>query len=179
MLRSIVQIGVLTMLVTAGTGQSAQAQVWWTDGGRGVAPVSQDVIRQVSDERAPGRLAPVPARPVSASRANGPGHPGQQDPRSYPQLDASLYPGPQPNIPWQTGGTIITNQAFAPHEMTYPHEYRAMYPPYYYKATGGWVVTPWGVWSHDNWKLMGTEVHVKYKSKHSLFSKMKVPFVRR
>lgn len=89
-----------------------------------------------------------------------------------------MYPSPQPNIPHQMGGTIITNQAFAPHEMLYPHTYRAMYPPYYYKATGGWIVTPWGVWSHDNWKLLGTEVEVKYKSRHSHFSKFALPVIR-
>ena len=35
----------------------------------------------------------------------------------YPQLDASLYPCPRPDIPAEVGGTLITNAAFYPHEM--------------------------------------------------------------
>lgn len=177
MLRSVVQVGMLTMLISVWTGQSAEAQVWWADGGRSVEPVSQGVIQQTAG-RAPARLSQVSARPVSAAYASAPAPAAKPAPRSYPQLDAPLYPTPQPNIPWQMGGTVITNQAFSPHEMMYPHTYRAMYPPYYYKVHGGWVVTPWGVWSHDNWRLLGTEVEVKYKSHHNHFSKFIPPVIR-
>ncbi len=84
---------------------------------------------------------------------------------AYPQLNAPLYPSPKPNIPIWTGGSFVTNQALAPHEMLYPHTYRAMYPPFYHKVNGGWIVTPFGVRSHENWKLQGTMVTVKYRSK--------------
>lgn len=93
----------------------------------------------------------------------------------YPQTGAALYPAPVPGIPHQIGGTLIPNQAFHPHEMLYPHEYKAMYPPYYYKVNGGWMVTPFGVWSHEDWKLQGTTVEVKYKSSISPFSLYKRP----
>lgn len=88
----------------------------------------------------------------------------------YPTTSAGLYSSPQPNIPYQVGMTAITNQALYPHEFLYPHEYKAIYPPYYYKVKGKWMVTPFGVWSHENWKPMGTEVSVKYRSRISPFS---------
>ncbi|MCA9035790.1 MAG: hypothetical protein KDA91_11705 [Planctomycetaceae bacterium] len=93
----------------------------------------------------------------------------------YPMTGASLYPAPVPGIPHQIGGTLIPNQAFHPHEMLYEHKYRAMYPPYYYKVNGGWMVTPFGVWSHEDWKLQGTTVEVNYKSSISPFSFYKRP----
>ena len=89
---------------------------------------------------------------------------------TYPRTSASLYPSPVPNVPYQVGMTAITNQALYPHEFLYPHEYRAIYPPYYYKVKGGWMVTPFGVWSHENWVPMGTEVSVKYRSSISPFT---------
>lgn len=88
----------------------------------------------------------------------------------YPQLNAPLYPAPQQNIPSWNGGAIITNQALAPHEMLYPHEYHAMYPPFYYKVTGGWIWTPHGMRQHEKWKLQGTEVKVKYRSHYKFLS---------
>lgn len=88
----------------------------------------------------------------------------------YPNLNAPLNPTPVPHVPYQVGSSIITNQAFYPQEMLYPHKYRAMYPPYYYKVRGHWVKTPWGVWSNDRWELQGTEVKVNYRSNYSLFS---------
>jgi len=82
----------------------------------------------------------------------------------YVRLNAPMYPTPKPNIPIWTGGTMITNQAFAPHEMLYPHTYRAMYPPFYHRVHGGYVWTPFGMRSHEKWELMGTKVTVKYRS---------------
>jgi hypothetical protein len=76
--------------------------------------------------------------------------------------------------PWN-GGSIITNQALAPHEMLYPHQYRAMYPPFYYKVVGHWVVTPMGVKQAEIWKLQGTEVKVKYNSRVSFLTKAFFP----
>ena len=121
--------------------------------------------------QAPAPLRHVPAWPASANRSIGSVRMTSPAPASanrsigmYPQTGASLYPTPQSNIPYQVGGTAFTNQAFHPHELLYPHSYKAIYPPYYYKVNGCWVVTPWGVWSHENWKPLGTEVEVKYKS---------------
>jgi hypothetical protein len=96
----------------------------------------------------------------------------------YPQTGAALYPAPRPGIPHQVGGIAIENQAFHPHEMLYAHKYKAMYPPYYYKVNGGWMVTPFGVWSHEDWKLQGTTVDVKYKSHISPFTLFKPPVIR-
>ena len=88
----------------------------------------------------------------------------------YPALNAPLYPCPLPNIPYQTGGSLITNQAFYPHEMLYPHTYRSVYPPYYYEVHGGWKLFPWGVWQGEHWRLRGTVVTVKYSPSIGLFS---------
>ncbi len=95
-----------------------------------------------------------------------------------PHTGAALYPAPIPGIPHQVGGVTIPTQALHPHEMLYPHRYKAMYPPYYYKVNGGWMVTPFGVWSHEDWKLQGTTVDVKYKSHISPFAKFAPPIVR-
>lgn len=104
--------------------------------------------------------------PALTARPN----PGQPPIHQYPQLNTPLYPCPRQDIPVQVGGTQITNQAFAPHEMLYAHEYRGLYPPFYYRVKGSWLWTPFGVESHDKWELMGTEVKVKYRSNYSLLS---------
>ena len=91
-------------------------------------------------------------------------------PCQYPYLNAPMYPCPVPNVPYQTGGTLITNQAFYPQEMLYPHTYRSIYPPYYYEVHGGWKLFPWGVVQSENWRLRGTVVTVKYSSSIGLFS---------
>ena len=96
----------------------------------------------------------------------------------YPQTGAALYPAPRPGIPQQVGGIAIENQAFHPHEMLHAHRYRAIYPPYYYKVNGGWMVTPFGVWSKEDWKLQGTQVDVKYHSSISPFTLFKPPVIR-
>ncbi|MBS0265980.1 MAG: hypothetical protein JSS02_28875 [Planctomycetes bacterium] len=76
-----------------------------------------------------------------------------------PQIPSALYPSPVPYVPREVGYTVITNPAFAPHEMLYGHEYRALYPPYYYKKSClsciPFVPQP---------KLRGTMVKVKYKT---------------
>ena len=79
--------------------------------------------------------------------------------------------------PWN-GATIVTNQAFAPHEMLYPHEYRSMYGPFYYRVKGSWIWTPFGMESHDKWELTGTEVRVKYRSNYHLLSGFIPPVLR-
>lgn len=112
---------------------------------------------------APLRAAQPPAAPAAGQV------PG------YPQLDAALYPSPVPGIPAQIGGTSISNPAFHPHEMLYAHEYRALYAPFYYEVKGEWVVTPFGVWTQENWKLRGTEVKVKYRNRISPFAMFNPP----
>jgi hypothetical protein len=87
----------------------------------------------------------------------------------YVRLGAPLYPSPRPNIPIWTGSTMITSPAFAPHEMLYPHTYRAMYPPFYHRVKGGWIWTPFGIRSHERWELQGTQVEVKYRSQPPLW----------
>jgi hypothetical protein len=99
---------------------------------------------------------PVPAVPVPAYLP--PVQPG------YPYLNAPLYPYPSQNVPVQVGATMITNQAFYPQEMLYPHDYEALYPPYYYRAKGWWLATPLGTRSDERWELLGTRVKVKYRT---------------
>lgn len=91
-------------------------------------------------------------------------------PGGYPYLNAPMYPVPRPDIPYQTGGAFITNQALDPHEMLYAHSYRSMYPPYYYEVVGGWKTLPWGVNQSEHWRLRGTVVTVKYRSSFKLTS---------
>ncbi len=79
----------------------------------------------------------------------------------YPNLNSSLYPCPQPNVPVEVGQTIITNQAFYPHEMLYPHCYRAIYPPYFYENKCGLGCLPFV----PKPCIQGTVVTVKYKSR--------------
>ena len=88
----------------------------------------------------------------------------------YPQLNAPLYPSPIQGVPPWTGGSVITNQAFAPHELLYPHKYHSMYGPFHYQVKGCWIWTPFGMRQHEQWKLQGTEVRVKYRSHYKLFS---------
>jgi hypothetical protein len=97
-------------------------------------------------------------------------------PQRYPQMHAPMYPTPVPYVPVQVGGTVITNQAFAPQEMLYPHEYKSLYPPFYHKVSGHWWWTPCGIESHDKWELQGTEVKVKYRSSFAPFSGFFPPF---
>ena len=88
----------------------------------------------------------------------------------YVYLNAPLYPTPQPYVPQEVGSTVITNQALSPHEMLYKHKYHAMYPPFYYKVNGRWMVTRDGLLNREDWKLQGTEVKVKYHSHISPFA---------
>jgi len=91
---------------------------------------------------------------------------GPMQQQGYVRLGAPMYPTPKPNIPIWAGATMITNQALAPQEMLYPHTYRAIYPPYYHRVKGGWILTPLGVRSHEKWELQGTMVQVKYRSSY-------------
>ena len=110
---------------------------------------------------------PMPINPDAY--AVPPQYPNQQS--GYVRLGAPLYPSPRPNIPIWTGSTMITNPAFAPHEMMYPHTYRSMSGPYYHRVKGGWIWTPFGIRSHERWELQGTQVEVKYRSHVPLITK--------
>jgi hypothetical protein len=123
--------------------------------GEGVATTSHGV----AGGPAPG-YGPVPP----------PASPYHCPPNVYPRMNAPLYPAPVQYTPSWNGGAVITNQAFAPHEMLYPHKYHAMYPPYYYKVHGSWYWTPFGMRQHESWKLEGTEVIVNYRPRIKLFS---------
>jgi hypothetical protein len=81
-------------------------------------------------------------------------------PPCHPQLNSSLYPCPRPDIPSEVGSTIITNQAFYPHEMLYGHQYRAIYPPFYYENKCGITCLPF----IPRPCIAGTVVTVKYKT---------------
>ncbi len=129
----------------------------------------------------------VCALPLAATRANGPiGYaPGDQpepyvvdEQPGYAHLDAPLYSCPRPEVPPEVGGAYITNPALAPHEMLYPHTYKALYPPYVYKTRWRWGYRV-GAWPEGKWyafpciyrvrvacktKLQGTQVKVKYNS---------------
>lgn len=113
------------------------------------------------------QTGPMPINPDAY--AVPPQYPNQQP--GYVRLGAPLYPSPRPNIPIWTGSTMITNPAFAPHEMMYPHTYRSMSGPYYHRVKGGWIWTPFGIRSHERWELQGTQVEVKYRSHVPLITK--------
>ncbi len=130
--------------------------------------VSQGQFYNVSSPGSPAGPKSLGTAPMNRQSSGG----------QYPQTGAALYPAPRPGIPQQMGGSAIMNQAFHPHEMLYAHRYRAMYPPYYYKVNGGWMVTPFGVWSKEDWRLQGTQVDVKYKSHISPFAHFAPPFHR-
>lgn len=108
------------------------------------------------------------ARPATHQAAA----PALPNPNLYPRLNAPLYPSPVQSVPTWTGGAVITNQALAPHEMLYAHEYNALYPPFYYRVKGHWLFGPMGVNQSELWKLEGTRVKVKYRSRPSLFSRL-------
>jgi len=129
-------------------------------------------VAQVPNPYRPSRAYPSGyAAPPRIARAVTHPHPrqGMHGPTvakgQYPQMGAPLYPTPSQDIPVQVGGTMYTNQAFAPHEMMHEHEYRGLYPPFYYRVRGNWLLTPFGMESHDRWELMGTEVKTKYSSR--------------
>jgi hypothetical protein len=101
--------------------------------------------------------------------APGPAVTAVQQQGGYVHLGAPMYPTPKPNVPAWTGTTFITSPALAPHEMLYPHTYRALYPPYYHRVKGHFLWTPFGMRSHENWELQGTMVQVKYRSSYPSF----------
>lgn len=179
MSRVSIRTAALATLLTGFALQTAMAQSPVYSGG------PQSAGRPIATYRqAPGRIASqVQARPIYyADESTTPSaqHPPMVAPQSYgyPQLSAPLYPSPRQDIPVQVGGTMITNPALAPHEMLYAHSYHAMYGPYYYKVKGAWIMTPFGMRSHDTWELQGTEVKVKYRDRFSILSGFVPPFVK-
>ncbi len=179
-----IQASMLAVILFAFTASSAHAEGWfrsrWAKSDPAIQQASHVVEAEAENEQSAETDAPITQvvmhrfinhpppqpRPVDlAPVAPVPAGYGQ-----YPVLDAPLYPAPVQYTPAYNGGTIITNQAFAPHEMLYPHRYHAMYPPFYYRVRGGWIWTPFGMRQHEQWKLEGTEVLVNYRAKRKLFS---------
>lgn len=140
----LLSMGAAALIALVASDVRAQAP----HGPQGVRPMSGYAPHGGSGQLPPGAVVVMPA------------------PRGYPQMHAPMYPSPVPNVPAYVGGTTYTNQAFAPHEMLYPHEYKALYPPFYHKVSGKWWWTPFGMESHDKWELQGTEVKVKYRSSY-------------
>lgn len=110
-----------------------------------------------------------PPQAIGGGRAPHVGIPPQT---GYVQLHAPLYPSPRPNVPYQVGATYITNPALNPHEMLYPHRYRALYPPYYYRVNGQWRSAFGTMRRYERWELHGTEVDVQYCSKKPFLSRL-------
>ncbi|MCH8828811.1 MAG: hypothetical protein IID45_04460 [Planctomycetes bacterium] len=180
MSRSMIRLSVFSAAFAVTAFSSADAQVR-TVNGRAVQP--QRLPQSAVPVQSIPRQRAVPGYPVYYAAPNTAGKNRQpagaaRVPARYPYLNAPLYSSPVQNVPYQVGGTMITNQAFAPHEMLYPHTYRALYPPYYYRVRGSWIVWPWGVESYDRWKLMGTEVKVEYSSSIPFFSRFTRPLFR-
>lgn len=149
MLKSILlSLGATALVAFVASDSIAQVP----NGPNGIRPVSGYAPQAAPGQLPPGAVVVMPA------------------PRGYPQMHAPMYPSPVPNVPTYVGGTTYTNQAFAPHEMLYPHEYKALYPPFYHKVSGKWWWTPFGMESHDKWELQGTMVKVKYRSDYRCFS---------
>jgi hypothetical protein len=133
----------------------------------GAAIENHVVAQQPNPYAANGSVAAYPAA-FAAQAAPLP------NPNLYPRLNASLYPAPVQGVPRWAGATVITNQALAPHEMLYAHQYRALYPPFYYHVKGHWLLGAMGVRQGELWKLEGTEVKVKYRSSQGLFSRLHI-----
>ncbi len=166
MSRLMKRAAVVAVIVVAGSVTIAEAQVDRAGGPavrRGGYPVARSVYYAAPQQMTIGGRQGQPAKAHRVARG-------------YPYLNAPMYPSPSQRVPYQVGGTMITNQAFAPHEMLHPHTYRALYPPFYYRVRGSWWVWPWGVESYDRWELQGTEVKVEYRSKSPLFFRFTRPW---
>lgn len=159
-----VPAGILAVWLSSMAATSAQADAVIIDD-----PLNAPIQRVSHSELAGPQFADAPASWVGAPPP-APTPAPHYGPNVYPRLNAPLYPAPVQHTPAWNGGTFITNQAFAPHEMTYPHRYHAMYPPFYYKVDGKWILTPCGMRQHEQWTLEGTEVIVNYRSRFRVFS---------
>ncbi len=177
----------LTVILCAWTLDSATAQA---QSGRSPRTLFQTAPwPEFRSQRRTGirQQRPLPARQVTHASQSSIRHAAASQPtagtavpitRGYPNLGAPMYPYPRQNVPHQMGGNVITNQAFYPQEMLYPHEYRAMYPPFYYRVEGHFAMMPFGMWSKERWTLQGTDVRVKYRSHYAPFSGFKPPVLR-
>ena len=107
------RVAALTVILSAWTFQAAYAQ------GRG----NHIQVNQNQPGRFPGaarlaRLFPLkfrnqaqPVRYAASNTAGAPNSKGQSHrvPPGYPYLNAPLYSSPVQNVPYQVGGTLITN----------------------------------------------------------------------
>ncbi len=147
--RTLLRAAVVTVLASAAGISSALAQVPMGDAANRAQP-------------------PRPPAPVLGGAAALP--PTYLYQPGYVYLNAPLYPSPQPHVPPEVGSTVITNQALSPHEMLYSHTYRALYPPFYYRVNGRWILGGNGLINRETWSLEGTEVEVKYHHHISPFA---------
>lgn len=159
----------LTAVVALMGASAAFAQPMLPGSAAGVAPgpVGATDAQPIQTPAARPNTMPQPPSPLTGPGVMPPSHLVQP---GYPYLNAPLYPGPVQHVPPQMGRTVITNQALSPHEMLYAHTYKAMYPPFYHKVKGHWVVGPSGICWREDWYLQGTEVKVKYNSHISPFA---------
>lgn len=153
----------LAWALSAGMAAAAHAAepVPFTPAPRWTPPTVSEAKRDSWDSVQRARTQPLTPRPLH-----------------YPNLDASLYPCPVPTVPYEMGGTVLTNSYLSPHEMLYHHHYRALYPPYYYKvkwqygvrltsatnAHGTTVPVLQRTKVMHKVALQGTQVDVKYSS---------------
>jgi len=149
------------------------------------APSRRSVIRAQSPQ--PAYFSQPKKIIINPDQRNGPpkpmnapqGRPVSRIPAQdgYVRLGAPMNPVPRPDIPYQVGSTFSTNQAFSPHEMLYPHSYRAMYPPYFYQVRGQWYSILGHMTNHEFWELKGTQVDVDYCSRIPLMSRFQNPIL--
>jgi hypothetical protein len=165
-------LAILLSTFAAQTGRADDAVI--EDGVFEEAAIEGAIIEDAPADESYAGVAPASYGPGGPAPGYGPAPPPASPyhcpPNVYPRLGAPLYPAPVQYTPSWNGGAVITNQAFAPHEMLYPHRYHAMYPPYYHKVHGSWYWTPFGMRQHESWKLEGTEVIVNYRPRFKLFS---------
>ncbi len=166
MLRTLLPAALFAAAVSLGAGTSAQAQH---------DPAATRTVYRSRQQTYVG-----PQHPSYASQAPNQ-HPGMYHAWqnwNQPQTNGEqgrphgpLYSCPQPYVPIETGGTIITNPAFDPHEMLYCHTYRAIYPPFFYKYK--WSSRMRGndaPAEKERLKVYGTRVRVHYSGDYPLFT---------
>jgi hypothetical protein len=177
MTRSLFRSTIVALFLTALSATPARCDSWFSflRMGKKKPVEAQTTVSnradEIDDEDDDGESRPVHAAYEAPGYANvGPSSPAAAATPAgavaefsggcYPAINSSLYPCPRPDVPYEVGQTIITNQAFYPHEMLYAHRYKALYPPYFYQNKCGLACLPF----FPKPCLKGTVVTVKYRS---------------
>jgi hypothetical protein len=171
MTRSFFRTTAIALCLTALSASPARSDNWFSflRRGKNKADDTQTVaggrpfVDDEDDDDEPDAVQAAYETPGYASTAAVPPQPAATvigTGGCYPPLNSALYPCPRPDVPYEVGQTIITNQAFYPHEMLYCHKYKALYPPFYYENKCGLTYLP----LVPKPALKGTVVKVKYKS---------------